>query len=313
MNWKDLFDRVGLNGTWWQWRILKWQERWQERAQAVRDAGKVATYEHKFCRACGAIVPREDATCSRCGTRAPSWTGDAIRRSLGLVLPRWVPTANVLIALNLLNMLAAMWFFGPQHLLKPDSVGLYHMGALAPLAFFQGEYWRLITYGFLHIGLMHIAFNMIALSQVGPTLEQQVGPSRFFSVYMLSLLGGGLADLLVRGPVMMLIAGASGALFGLIGFGMSYAHFYGGPLGREQRNFFIQWAVYGFVFGMLIGADNICHLGGFLTGALCGFLVERERLHAERFDPFWRGLATVLALMTVAAFAWLTYDAWPRG
>lgn len=305
MNWKDFFDRLGMNGTKWQWRILKWQERWQERGQAVRDAKRVATYRHKFCSQCGALIDHDDKTCMRCGARAPSWLADSIRRTLGLVLPRWVPTANLLIALNGLNLLIALFLFGPQNLFKPEPLMLYRMGALDPQSFFHGQYWRLITYGFLHIGLVHIAFNMIALSQVGTLIERQVGSARLLAVYLLALVGGGVADLVVRGPLQMIIAGASGALFGLIGFGMSYAHFYGGPAGRAQRNFFLQWAAYGFVFGFIVHADNICHLGGFFVGALCGFLVERERGNAARFTPVWRGLATILSLATAAAFVWM--------
>ncbi len=228
-------------------------------------------------------------------------------RRFGLSVPAWVPAANLLVGLNLAYMLLAMALFGAQNLFQPEPEMLFRMGALVPAAFFQGEYWRLITYGFLHIGLLHIAFNMIALSQVGPALESEVGSARFIAVYLLSLVGGGAADLLVRGPVVMLIAGASGALFGLIGFGIAYAHFYGGYAGRMQRNFFLQWAAYGLLFGFIVGADNICHLGGLITGAFCGFLVECERANRPLFTPVWTALAILLSLASVAAFGWLLW------
>lgn len=305
MNWKDFFDRLGMNGTWWQWRILRWQERWRERGQAVSDGRKVATYPHKFCWQCHALMDRAERVCPQCGARAPSRTADAVRRTAGLVLPRWCPASTILIFLNLLNLAVVMAVFGVSNLLRPESLMLRDMGALDPTLFFAGEYWRVLTYGYLHIGLMHIAFNMIALSQVGPVLEGEVGGARFFSVYTLALLGGGVADLVVRGHQPMLIAGASGALFGLIGFGMSYAHFYGGEAGRAQRNFFLHWAAYGFLFGFLIRADNICHLGGFLVGIVAGFLVERERASRDRFAPLWRALAAACALVTAGAFAWM--------
>jgi membrane associated rhomboid family serine protease len=173
-----------------------------------------------------------DRICARCGVTAPSVARRSVQRTLGLMLPTFHPASTVLLALNLLNLGVVLLHFGLNQLFKPDSVMLLTMGALDPYSFLQGEYWRIITYGFLHIGLLHILFNMMALSQVGPVLEREVGSARFLCVYMLSLLGGGAADVLVRGPVIMVIAGASGALFGLIGFGMTFAHFYGGPAGQ---------------------------------------------------------------------------------
>ncbi len=233
--------------------------------------------------------------------------GRNIFHRLGLSVPRWVPAANLLVGLNLAYMLLAMALFGAHNLFQPESEMLFRMGALVPAAFFQGEYWRIVTYGFLHIGLLHIAFNMIALSQVGPALESEIGSARFVAVYLLSLIGGGVAELVVRGPAVMLIAGASGALFGLIGFGISYAHFYGGYAGREQRNFYLTWAAYGLLFGFIVGAANICHIGGMITGAVCGFLVERERANRHFYTPVWNAIAALLSLAAIGAFGWLLW------
>lgn len=247
MNWKPIFDRLGLDGTRWQWRIMRWQNG-----------------SHDFS------------------------------------------VANALVFLNLANMLVVLVLFGFSQLLNPDSLMLHRMGALDPFYFQHGEYWRLITYGFLHIGVLHIAFNMVALTQVGPFLEREIGSARFLSVYLLALIGGGAADVFFQRSV----AGASGAIFGLIGFGMSYAHFYGGSIGQAQRNFFLQWALYGFVFGFVVGADNICHLGGFVTGAILGFIVERERVHRDSLTPLWSGVALVCSLLTLGAFLWMLVAQW---
>lgn len=247
----------------------------------------------------------QDRVCAGCGAAAPGVAQRSLQRTLGLMLSALHPASTALLVLNLLNLGVVLLLFGLNQLVKPESVMLLSMGALDPFSFLQGEYWRIITYGFLHIGLLHILFNMMALSQVGPVLEREVGSARFLCVYLLSLLGGGAADVLVRGPVIMVIAGASGALFGLIGFGMTYAHFYGGPAGRAQRNFFLQWTLYGFLFGFVVRADNICHLGGFVTGAILGYIVERERTRHAELTPLWRAVATGLSLLTVAAFGWM--------
>jgi rhomboid protease GluP len=305
MDWKRIFDQVGLNGTWWQWRIIKLQDRLQSFFASFREPAQRVTYEHKTCPACGALVDRNEATCMRCGARVGSWRAQTIKRFFALALPQWCPVSLLLLFANVANLLAVMMFFGGQNLLQPQGIVLLRMGALDPMLFLDGDYYRIITYGFLHIGILHIAFNLLALSQVGPALEQHLGKARFFSLYMLSLLGGGAADVLVRGDVRMLIGGASGALFGLIGFGVAYAHVYGGGRGSVQRNFFLQWAVYGFLFGFVVGADNICHAGGFITGGVLGFLMAKEIRIAHSLDRFWSALALLLLALTLAAFAWL--------
>ena len=274
-------------------------------SSAVLKSHMEPTSHPKVCPGCGALIDLDVAVCPYCGVKGASPVAEKMRRSFGFVMPRWCPVTMILLFVNFANLLAVMVLFGPKQLLAPDAEMLLRMGALNPYLFYAGEHWRLITYGYLHIGLMHIAFNMFSLSQVGTALEEAIGASRLFVVYTLSLIGGGLADVMWRGPAIMNIAGASGALFGLIGFGMSFAHFYGGPVGRAQRNFFLHWAVYGFAFGYLVNADNLCHLGGFVTGALLGYPIERERAFRDRFTPVWRVLAVALAMVTIAAFVWM--------
>lgn len=79
-----------------------------------------------------------------------------------------------------------------------------------------GEWWRLITAGFLHFGLLHIVLNMVSLYVIGREVEIVLGRLRFLGVYLISLLGGGIAAYLLS-PIGQLVAGASGAVFGLMG------------------------------------------------------------------------------------------------
>lgn len=306
MDWKNFFDRLGLNGVAWQWRIIRWKNAWANRVERWHAGRQHVVYQHKVCPHCGALVDRADATCMRCGTAVGSWRGQAVMRALGLVLPAWCPVTALLLAANVIWFALTVLCFGLRGLISPDPAALVKMGALVPGYFWEGAYWQLITYGYQHGGLLHIVFNLVTLSQVGPFLERQFGGKRFFAVYTLALIGGGLADVLIRGPAVMLIVGASGALFGLIGLGMSFAHFYGGPQGHEQRNFFLKWALYGFVFGALVGADNVAHAGGFAVGAALGWVLEREqRAGSTRFAGVWTAAAVALAVLTLAAFVWM--------
>jgi rhomboid protease GluP len=299
MDWKRFFDGLGMNGTRWQWRIMRWQDQWAERKASWGQKKQHVTYRHKFCR-CGKLLDRNEKVCPHCGARAPSWRAQATARAVGLVMPTACIGTPLLLLANVGAMLGLMFVYGGKALFNPTPQQLYAAGGLAPL-FLEGAYWRLITYGYLHGGFLHIAFNMFALSQVGPLLEKEIGTARFFTLYTLALLGGSVAHLLVRGGSPVVMIGASGALFGLIGFGLSYAHFTGGPSGNMWRGFFLRWAMYGFIFGFMIGAANTAHAGGFVVGLALGFLVERERLNRDALTPVWRVAAGACLLATVGA------------
>jgi membrane associated rhomboid family serine protease len=93
---------------------------------------------------------------------------------------------------------------------------LFDQWALQPAAVADGAWWQLLTSGFLHIGPIHLVFNMIALWVIGRDLEQVLGSVRFLVVYLVSLIGGSLVILLFENPASH-TAGASGAVFGLMG------------------------------------------------------------------------------------------------
>jgi membrane associated rhomboid family serine protease len=126
-----------------------------------------------------------------------------------------------------------------------------------------GQWWRLITAGFLHYGPIHLAVNMFALYVLGRDLEPVLGRARFTAVYLVSLLGGGVAVFLY-GDQNTAVAGASGAVFGLMG-GMAVVlfrlKFNPGPvLGIIALNVFISVT--------LPGISLLGHLGGLVVGAI---------------------------------------------
>lgn len=89
-------------------------------------------------------------------------------------------------------------------------------GALVPALVANGEYWRIVTSGFLHVGPLHLAFNMFALWIIGREVEAVLGRARFVAVYGVALLGGAAAVMLLSNPLGP-TAGASGAVFGMMG------------------------------------------------------------------------------------------------
>lgn len=142
--------------------------------------------------------------------------------------------------------------------------GLFESWAMVPLWVAGGEWWRLVTAGFLHIGPIHLAMNMVALWVIGKDLELLLGRLRFGAIYAISLVGGNVAVYLLgapNGPV----AGASTAVFGLIG-GVAVAVVrlklnLAPVLGVIAINVFISFTVPGI---SLLG-----HLGGLVVGSAC--------------------------------------------
>jgi rhomboid protease GluP len=144
----------------------------------------------------------------------------------------------------------------------------------------QGEIWRLVTPVFLHIGLLHLAFNSYALWIVGPQVEKLYGASRFLLLYVLTGVAGVLASYWYHPLVVS--AGASGAIFGLFGvllvFSFRYRKtipaFFSKALGKG----ILLTVGINLVIGFMIPqVDNSAHLGGLIAGGLLATVVPFQR------------------------------------
>jgi rhomboid protease GluP len=185
---------------------------------------------------------------------------------------------------------------GLRPLLSPDTYLLIHAGAQYwPLVLIDGQWWRCITYAFTHGGLIHLGFNMLVLYQIGPLVEFEIGRSRFLFLYVFAALTATLAGYFWH--PMTPVVGASGSLFGLIGFAVAYYHRMGDSIALQRRNFMFQWAVFAFIFGLVIGADNAGHLGGAAGGVILGLLLPIRGPLLRRTD----GLFNVLGIVSGAA------------
>lgn len=138
----------------------------------------------------------------------------------------------------------------------------------------EGQVWRLFASMFLHIGIAHLAFNAYALFIFGLEMERLYNPSRFLIVYILSGLFGSLTSFATKGPL-VLSAGASGAIFGVIGMNLAYFLLHRDALGRfgkaRVQSTLVIIAI-NLLFGFTIpGIDNMAHIGGLVAGFVLGF------------------------------------------
>jgi rhomboid protease GluP len=166
-----------------------------------------------------------------------------------------------------------------------DRDVLIRLGAKVTPLLVDGQYWRLLTSMFLHIGLAHLFFNGYALLVVGTEIERLIGWGRFAAIYFLSGLLGSLASFAFS---VNLAAGASGAIFGVIGALGAYFFLHRerlGSWGRARLGNIIFVIVLNLFWGFTQpGIDNYAHLGGLISGAGLGWALAPR----YEFDPFNR-------------------------
>jgi membrane associated rhomboid family serine protease len=160
-----------------------------------------------------------------------------------------------------------------------SGVLVHPNGAFELIGVAHGQWYRLVTAGFLHVGLWHIGLNMLALWFLGSQLEPLIGRVKFAVVYMVSLLAGSLGVIIVSPHV--ITVGASGAIFGLFGVAVAYQRSRGISIWQSGLGMIlILNLVFTFgVSGISIGG----HIGGLIGGYLCGVilyeLTPRMRTH----------------------------------
>lgn len=174
----------------------------------------------------------------------------------------------------LLMVFAGLHLFPNPMTELTDQRVLIDFGAKVNTLIQAGEVWRLLTSTFIHIGIIHLVFNLYALLALGPLTEESLGHRRFFMIYILSGLGGSIASFLFS-PA--LSAGASGAIFGLLGALLYYSYkrpaLWKSGLGMNL----VVVILVNFGFGLVQpGIDNFAHLGGLITGTITCVLFSKK-------------------------------------
>jgi rhomboid protease GluP len=175
---------------------------------------------------------------------------------------------------------------------------LLDFGSRAPGLISQGQWWRLVTPIFIHLGLMHLLFNNIALFQIGPLIEESLGSQKFIFVYLACGIVGNIGSYVfgIRG------AGASGAIFGLIGLAAVYGYRMGGIVGRSLMKQMAMWAGIGLLMGAALHFDNVNHIGGLITGAALGFALSLEHPRTARLAFAWNTAAIASMALVAGSF-----------
>jgi membrane associated rhomboid family serine protease len=218
------------------------------------------------CSNCGNPICPDCMTATPVGMRCPDCARQKTQtRSLQSIAVEPIAT-YVLIAINV-----AIFVGARSSVSARNDLILY-----GPLVA-DGDYWRLITSGFLHVEITHILLNMLSLFWLGRMIEPALGHARFVGIYLASLLAGSLGVILISNDEATL--GASGAIYGLLGAAIVMA--------RNRNISLIQSGLVPILvlnFALTITLPGISlggHVGGFIGGLVSTYLVEQLAIRRQ--------------------------------
>ena len=161
-------------------------------------------------------------------------------------------------------------------------------GAIVPVLIWEmGEYYRLLTSMFVHFGWMHLLMNLVGLFIFGTRVERYYGTGIFLLIYFVAGISGSLASLFLT-PSPFIGAGASGAIYGLVGAAFSYTKYTGKPMDMINNYVVIVYILVGLLIGFVTpNIGHWAHIGGLIGGALVGYIVL-ARINHKHTTREWR-------------------------
>jgi rhomboid protease GluP len=266
-----------------------------------------------MCPNCRAFITTSDKVCPYCDVKlgAPAIERRAPADLLGGLIPhdRFITMIILLINVGLyIAMVVHMMQTGKSNLMDFDGKTLFDFGAKYGPAIRAGQWWRLITAGFLHGGLFHIAMNSWVLYDLGAQIEENFGTPRYLLIYLVATVTGFYGSY-IWNPGLSI--GASAGIFGLIGAMIALGLKDGSSYGRAMSSHYTRWAAImiglgllptGLLFGMAF--DNAAHIGGLAGGFAVAYLAGTPR-RTGAMEQIWRAAGWVSVGITCVAFYYM--------
>jgi membrane associated rhomboid family serine protease len=256
------------------------------------------------CSNCGRPICTDCMTPTSVGMRCPECAGDRtpVKTMRNISSGHGLVATQVLIAINVIAFLAegsAVFSLAGEP--SGSSWALSHGLLYAPYLRYYHQYGRLLFSGFLHLDFLHIGMNMLVLYTLGRLLEPAIGRTRFVAIYFVGLFAGSFGALLLspHSPT----AGASGAIFGLMGAAFIELRARGIDPWRSGIGGLI---LINLVFSLSINGISIgSHIGGLIGGALAMLVWHQAD---RRRQPLALGIAGCIVLAAVAIAASIAYS-----
>jgi rhomboid protease GluP len=260
----------------------------------------------RMCPHCRAFITTKDRVCPYCNEAvAPRRVSrDDASQLVGGFIPHFRFNTTIILLLNFGLYIATAIFSmrngNADAFMNLDINTLKLFGAKWDIGLAAGQWWRLVTAGFLHGGLLHILMNSWVLFDLGAQVEEMYGSSRMLVIYFISTVGGFYASALLNAAVSM---GASAGLMGLVGAMIALGVRHRNAMGAAIRGMYMRGAVIVLAFGM-IGAfhvDNAAHIGGLAAGFGIAYLAGTPGREGV-LENVWRAASWFCILLTIVSF-----------
>jgi rhomboid protease GluP len=260
-----------------------------------------------MCPHCRAFITTEDKVCPYCDAQIGPRAIDvrSPRDLLGGAIPHARFTTTIILTINIGLYVACMLYSmragNEGAFMDLDGRTLFVFGAKLTEAIFAGEYWRLVTAGFLHGGLLHILMNSWVLFDLGAQVEEVFGTSRMVPIYFVSTITGFLASSFWNPG---LSVGASAGIFGLMGAMIAFGTKHRSALGDATKGMYIRWALFMLVIGLFgFQIDNAAHIGGLAGGFGTAWIADVPSIRSHPRERIWTFVMYACLALTAAAFA----------
>jgi len=250
-----------------------------------------------MCPNCRAFVTTSDRVCPYC--EVPLGPRAIDRRNPGEILGGLIPHARF--TTTMIILVNGIFFLADN--LGPWRGVITQWGASMPAMIMDGQWWRLITAGFLHGSILHILMNSWALFGIGAEVEQLYGTSRMIVFYFAATVVGFYAS----SHTGHFSVGSSAGIFGLIGAMVAFGFTDKSHVGSMVKAYYSQWLIWGVIISFFPGVDFMAHLGGFAGGFVAAFLASTPRARLMWKEPLLRALAGASLAATAFAFVMLYF------
>lgn len=192
---------------------------------------------------------------------------------------------------------------GGANIMLPDNESLLNWGANFKPLTLEGQWWRLLTACFLHIGIIHLLLNVYALLYIGALLEPILGKVKFITAYLLTGIAASVASLWWHD--ISISAGASGAIFGMYGMFLALlsTHLIEPTKRKALLASIVFFVGYNLLNGLKSGIDNAAHIGGLVSGLLMGFAFLPSLKKPDNARLSYVSIAAISVIVLIASFS----------